>query len=61
MKNQYGLDADYFKRKLQRTIDAVDNMRPAEMANVCEEMADTACAQMTADCVKFRNNQQDGA
>lgn len=40
--NQYGLDADYFRRKLERVLRDVNSYRPDEMARELARMARTA-------------------
>ena len=42
MRNQFGLDADYFKGKLRRTLDDIDHYTPGEMARTLVRLARTA-------------------
>lgn len=42
MTNRYGLDADYFTKKMQLIIRDIDNYKPSEFARELARMAKTA-------------------
>lgn len=42
MTNQYGLDAHYFKKKLKKILEGVDNYTPKEVARALVRLACTA-------------------
>lgn len=45
MNNKYGLDASYFKKKLQGVLDDVENYTPEEMCRELTKYADVASSQ----------------
>ena len=49
MKNQYGLDADYFKKNLKILLRDVNNYTPGEMRRSLLRLADVAMVQPSAD------------
>lgn len=46
MTNSYGLDVDYFRRKMERMLSALDRYTPDEFARECARMARTADDQV---------------
>jgi hypothetical protein len=46
MNNEYGLDADYFKKKLQLMLEGIHNTTPAEMSRMLGQLKEVADFQL---------------
>lgn len=49
MKNSYGLDVDYFRKKLKGVISSIDNTTPIEMSRSLARLAKTADESVLAE------------
>jgi len=43
MKNDFGLDAPYFKKNLEKLIRDIDSYAPDEMSRALRVLSETAC------------------
>jgi len=49
MKNEYGLDIDYFESLIKRELTDLSRYKPDEFARACLRMAMTACSDTLSE------------